>query len=129
MRPMSKELTATRSVEKAHAAIKADDLNLQEQWDAARSPFIAIANRTSTETRARRAKLFADLEAAQATTKQHRENRVLNTAGRPQATLARATANGISVDPTKTLEQVTAQAIRGSQISRPAKASKKVQPA
>ena len=51
---------------------------------------------------------------------------VLNTAGKPQATLARATANGISVDPTKTLEQLTAQAIRGSQINRPAKGSKKV---
>ena len=54
---------------------------------------------------------------------------VLNTAGKPQATLARATTNNIRLDPAKTVEQLTAQAIRGSQINRPAKGSKRVHPA
>jgi len=51
---------------------------------------------------------------------------VLNTAGRPQATLARATTNQIKLDPAKTVEQIAAAAVRSSQLSRPAKASKKV---
>ena len=54
---------------------------------------------------------------------------VLNTAGRPQATLARATTNNISIAPSKTVEQVATAVIRSSQINRPVKASKKVQPA
>lgn len=53
---------------------------------------------------------------------------VLNTAGKPQATLARATTNNIRLDPAKTVEQLAVQAIRHAQISRPVKASKKVQP-
>lgn len=54
---------------------------------------------------------------------------VLNTAGKPQATLARATTNNIRLDPAKTVEDFAVQAIRHAQIERPAKASKKVQPA
>ena len=54
---------------------------------------------------------------------------VLNTAGRPQATLARATTNQIKLDPAKTVEQIAAAAVRSSQLTRPVKASKKVQPA
>ena len=54
---------------------------------------------------------------------------VLNTAGKPQATLARATTNQITLDPAKTVEDFAVQAIRHAQIERPAKASKKVHPA
>ena len=53
---------------------------------------------------------------------------VLNTAGKPQATLARATTNQITLAPAKTVEDFAVQAIRHAQISRPVKASKKVQP-
>ena len=55
-----------------------------------------------------------------------RETRALNTAGKAQATLARATTNNIRLDPAKTVEQIAAAAVRSSQINRPAKASKKV---
>ena len=51
---------------------------------------------------------------------------VLNAAGRPQATLARATTNNIRLDPAKTVEDFAVQAIRHAQISRPVKASKKL---
>lgn len=51
---------------------------------------------------------------------------VLNTAGKPQATLARATTNQIRLDPAKTVEQIAAAAVRSSQLTRPVKASKKV---
>ena len=51
---------------------------------------------------------------------------VLNTAGKPQATLARATTNNIRLDPAKTVEQIAAAAVRSSQINRPAKGSKRV---
>lgn len=52
--------------------------------------------------------------------------KLLNSAGRPQATLAPAVMNNISIAPSKTVEQVAAAVIRSSQINRPAKASKKV---
>ena len=52
--------------------------------------------------------------------------RVLNAAGRPQATLATATLNNISIGPKKTVEQAAAAALRKSQFDRPAKVSKKV---
>ena len=55
-----------------------------------------------------------------------RETRALNTAGKPQATLARATKNNIVLDPAKTVEQIAVAAVRSSQINRPAKASKKL---
>ena len=118
--------SAANAITAANAAIAADDRDLQAQWDAAPDPFTAWANRSSPEVRARRAKLFADLAAAQAVATGQRENRVLNTAGKPQATLARATTNNIVLDPAKTVEQIAAAAVRSSQINRPAKASKKV---
>jgi len=118
--------SAANAITAANAAIAADDRDLQAQWDAAPDPFTAWANRSSPEVRARRAKLFADLAAAQAVATAQRSGRTLNTAGRFQATLARATTNNIRIDPAKTVEQIAAAAVRSSQLSRPAKASKKV---
>ena len=118
--------SAANAITAANAAIAADDRDLQAQWDAAPTPFIAWANRSSPEVRARRAKLFAALDAARGVATGQRENRVLNSAGKPQATLARATTNQIKIDPAKTVEQIAAAAVRSSQINRPAKASKKV---
>ena len=117
---------AANAITAANAAIAADDRDLQAQWDAAPTPFIAWANRSSPEVRARRAKLFAALDAARGVATGQRETRALNTAGKPQATLARATKNNIVLDPAKTVEQIAAAAVRSSQITRPAKASKKV---
>lgn len=51
--------------------------------------------------------------------------KLLNSAGRPQATLAPAVMNNISIAPSKTVEQVATAVIRSSQINRPAKGSKK----
>lgn len=117
---------AANAITAANAAIAADDRDLQAQWDAAPTPFIAWANRSSPEVRARRAKLFAALDAARGVATGQRETRALNTAGKPQATLARATTNQIKLDPAKTVEQIAAAAVRSSQLTRPAKASKKV---
>lgn len=50
---------------------------------------------------------------------------VLNTAGRPQATLARATTSNIRLDPAKTVEQLCVSAIRESQLNRPLRAGKR----
>ena len=50
---------------------------------------------------------------------------VLNTAGKPQATLARATTNQIRLDPAKTVEQIAAAAVRPSQLNRPLRAAKR----
>lgn len=50
---------------------------------------------------------------------------VLNTSGRPQATLARAKTNNITLTPAMTLEQEVAAAIRNSQIDRPLRAAKR----
>ena len=121
--------SAANAITAANAAIADDDRDLQAQWDAAPDPFTAWANRSSPEVRARRAKLFADLAAAQAVATGQRSGRTLNTAGKPQATLARATTNQIRLDPAKTVEDFAVQAIRHAQIERPAKASKKVHPA
>ena len=117
---------AANAITAANAAIAADDRDLQAQWDAAPTPFIAWANRSSPEVRARRAKLFAALDAARGVATGQRETRALNTAGKPQATLARATTNQIRLDPAKTVEQIAAAAVRSSQLTRPVKASKKV---
>ena len=51
---------------------------------------------------------------------------VLNAAGRPQATLARATTNNITIGPAKTLEELVVTSIRNSQIERPVKKSAKM---
>jgi len=117
---------AANAITAANAAIAADDLRVAEDWADARTPWQAVAQRCSPEVRARRAKLFAALDAARGVATGQRENRVLNTAGKPQATLARATTNNIRLDPAKTVEQIAAAAVRSSQINRPAKASKKV---
>ena len=115
------------AVAAAYAAIKADDVRLQDEWDAARTPWQAVAQRCSPETRARRSALFAALRAAQEAASTRRGNKkLLNSAGRPQATLAPAVMNNISIAPSKTVEQVAAAVIRSSQINRPAKGSKKV---
>ena len=129
--PSPKELILTRALTACNAAVSDDDERLAREWRAAKSPFAAWANRVHPSTVARRAPLIEAAQQARTELAAYKSRRqggglVLNTAGRPQATLARATANGISVDPTKTLEQLTAQAIRGSQINRPAKGSKKV---
>jgi len=118
--------SAANAITAANAAIAADDRDLQAQWDAAPTPFIAWANRISPEVRARRAKLFANLEAARTVASDQRAGRTLNTAGRFQATLARATTNNIRLDPAKTVEQIAVAAVRSSQLTRPVKASKKV---
>ena len=96
------------AVAAAYAAIKADDMRIAEEWADARTPWQAVAQRCSPETRARRSALFAVLRAAQEAASTRRGNKkLLNSAGRPQATLATAV-------------------IRSSQINRPAKGSKKV---
>ena len=116
---------AANAITAANAAIAADDLRVAEDWADARTPWQAVAQRCSPEVRARRAKLFAALDAARGVATGQRENRVLNTAGKPQATLARAVMNNISIAPSKTVEQVAAAVIRSSQINRPARGSKK----
>ena len=117
--------SAANAITAANAAIAADDRDLQAQWDAAPDPFTAWANRSSPEVRARRAKLFAALDAARGVATGQRETRALNTAGRPQATLARATVNNIVLDPAKTVEQLCVSAIRESQLNRPLRAAKR----
>ncbi len=115
------------AVANAYAAIRADDMRIAEEWADARTPWQAVAQRCSPETRARRNALFAVLRAAQEAASTRRGNKkLLNAAGKPQATLARATTNNIRLDPAKTVEQIAAAAVRSSQINRPAKASKKV---
>lgn len=116
---------AANAITAANAAIAADDRDLQAQWDAAPDPFTAWANRSSPEVRARRAKLFADLAAAQAVATAQRSGRTLNTAGRFQATLARATTNNITLGPAKTVEDFARSAIRESQLNRPLRAAKR----
>ena len=117
--------SAANAITAANAAIAADDRDLQAQWDAAPDPFTAWANRSSPEVRARRAKLFADLAAAQAVATAQRSGRTLNTAGRFQATLARATTNNITLGPAKTVEDFARSAIRESQLNRPLRAAKR----
>jgi hypothetical protein len=115
------------AVANAYAAIRADDMRIAEEWADARTPWQAVAQRCSPETRARRSALFAALRAAQAAASTRRGNKkLLNSAGRPQATLAPAVMNNISIAPSKTVEQVATAVIRSSQINRPAKGSKKV---
>ena len=114
------------AVAAAYAAIRADDMRIAEEWADARTPWQAVAQRCSPETRARRSALFAVLRAAQEAASSRRGNKkLLNSAGRPQATLAPAVMNNISIAPSKTVEQVATAVIRSSQINRPAKGSKK----
>ena len=112
------------AVANAYAAIRADDMRIAEEWADARTPWQAVAQRCSPETRARRAALFAALERAKGA--RSTNGKLLNSAGRPQATLAPAVMNNISIAPSKTVEQVATAVIRSSQINRPAKGSKKV---
>ena len=115
------------AVANAYAAIRADDMRIAEEWADARTPWQAVAQRCSPETRARRSALFAVLRAAQEAASTRRgSKKLLNSAGRPQATLAPAVMNNISIAPSKTVEQVATAVIRSSQINRPAKGSKKV---
>ena len=115
------------AVAAAYAAIRADDMRIAEEWADARTPWQAVAQRCSPETRARRSALFAVLRAAQEAASTRRGyKKLLNSAGRPQATLAPAVMNNISIAPSKTVEQVATAVIRSSQINRPAKGSKKV---
>ena len=115
------------AVAAAYAAIRADDMRIAEEWADARTPWQAVAQRCSPETRARRSALFAVLRAAQEAASTRRGYKeLLNSAGRPQATLAPAVMNNISIAPSKTVEQVATAVIRSSQINRPAKGSKKV---
>lgn len=67
------------AVDAAYAAIKADDVRLQDEWDAARTPWQAVAQRCSPETRARRAALFAALERAKGA--RSTNGKLLNSAG------------------------------------------------
>lgn len=111
------------AVAAAYAAIRADDMRIAEEWADARTPWQAVAQRCSPETRARRAALFAALERAKGA--RSTNGKLLNSAGRRQATLG-ATPGGITIGPAKTLEQIAAAAVRSSQLTRPVKASKKV---
>lgn len=120
--------SAANAITAANAAIAADDLIVKAEWDAAPNPFIAWANRIRPEVRARRAKLFAELAAAQAVATAQRAGRTLNTAGRFQATLARATTNNITLGPAKTVEDFARSAIRESQLNRPLRAAKRAVP-
>lgn len=113
------------AVAAAYAAIRADDMRIAEEWADARTPWQAVAQRCSHETRARRSALFAALRAAQEAASTQRGNKkLLNSAGRPQASLAPAVMNNISLGPRKTVEQIAVAAVRSSQINRP-KGSKK----
>ena len=115
------------AVANAYAAIRADDMRIAEEWADARTPWQAVAQRCSPETRARRSALFAALRAAQAAASTRRGNKkLLNSAGRLQASLAPAVLNNIALGPRKTVEQVATAVIRSSQLTRPVKASKKV---
>ena len=117
------------AVANAYAAIRADDMRIAEEWADARTPWQAVAQRCSPETRARRNALFAVLRAAQEAASTRRGNKkLLNAAGRRQATLGN-TPGGITIGPAKTVEQIAVAAVRSSQINRPAKGSKRVQPA
>ena len=79
------------AVANAYAAIRADDMRIAEEWADARTPWQAVAQRCSPETRARRSALFAALRAAQEAASTRRgSKKLLNSAGRPQATLAPA---------------------------------------
>ena len=132
--PSPKELILTRALTACNAAVSDDDERLAREWRAAKSPFAAWANRVHPSTVARRAPLIEAAQQARTELAAYKSRRqggglVLNTAGKPQATLARATTNQIKLDPAKTVEDFAVQAIRHAQISRPVKASKKVQPA
>ncbi len=52
------------AVANAYAAIRADNMRIAKEWADARTPWQAVAQRCSPETRARRAALFAALERA-----------------------------------------------------------------
>jgi hypothetical protein len=114
------------AVANAYAAIRADDMRIAEEWADARTPWQAVAQRCSPETRARRSALFAVLRAAQEAASTRRGNKkLLNAAGRRQATLGYA-PGGITIGPRKTVEQIAVAAVRSSQLTRPVKASKKL---
>ena len=116
---------ATAAITAANAAIAADDRRLAEEWASARTPFAAWRARIDPATRARRAKLFDALARAKAAAQGQRDKRMLNAAGKPQATLERATTNQITLDPAATVEQLAASAIRHSQVNRPLRAGKR----
>lgn len=124
------EYALTKQLATANAAIAADDLAIAADWKAARTPFAAIAQRTSPEKRAYRASLFQLAQEAreglQALRSVHSVKRVLNARGLPQATLAPAVLNNITIGPAKTLEERVVTSIRNSQIERPAKKSAKM---
>ena len=125
------EYALTKQLATANAAISADDLAIAADWKAARTPFAAIAQRTSPEKRAYRASLFQSAQEAREGLQALRAGafkkaRVLNARGLPQATLAPAVLNNITIGPAKTLEERVVTSIRNAQIERPAKASKKV---
>lgn len=77
---------------RANAAVVEDDERTKAEWDAARTPFQAWANHMSPENRARRAAVMAPALAIRAELAELRGNqgKTLNSAGRPQATLALA---------------------------------------
>lgn len=115
---------------RANAVAAKDDERTAAEWAAARNPFEAWRNHMAPHNRALRLAAMEPVFVVRDKLYTLRASKgVLNTAGRPQATLARATTNQIRLDPAKTVEQLAVQAIRGSQINRPAKGSKKVQPA
>ena len=124
------EYALTKQLATANAAIAADDLAIAADWKAARTPFAAIAHRTSPEKRAYRASLFQSAQEAreglQALRAVHSGRRVLNARGLPQATLAPAVLNNITIGPAKTLEERVVTSIRNSQIERPVKKSAKM---
>ena len=125
------EYALTKQLATANAAIAADDLVLQKDWAAARTPFAAWAGRTDPAKRAYRAGLFHSAQTAREGLAALRAektgpHRVLNARGLPQATLAPAVLNNITIGPAQTLEQKVTNSIRNSQIDRPAKKSSKV---
>ena len=129
--PSPKELILTRALTACNAAVSDDDERLAREWRAAKSPFAAWANRVHPSTVARRAPLIEAAQQARTELAAYKSRRqggglVLNTAGKPQATLARATTNNITIGPAKTLEERVVTSIRNSQIERPVKKSAKM---
>lgn len=112
--------SAANAITAANAAIAADDLRVAEEWADARTPWQAVAQRCSPETRARRAALFATLERAKGT--RTTGGKLLNSAGRRQATLEPMPSR-IGIARPKTVEEIAAAALTTSRVERSAQPS------
>jgi hypothetical protein len=112
---------------RANAVAAKDDERTAAEWAAARNPFEAWRNHMAPHNRALRLAAMEPVFAARDKLYTLRASKgVLNTAGRQQATLERATTNNIVINPAKTVEQRATDAVRQSHFERPVKASKKV---